>query len=1152
MRDEWSIDPDRGLWLFRASRLEALLDPLEALLTHLPPAELLAPQTVLVGHPGLRPWLWQALAARRGPRGIVTGLELALPGPWLDGLAQSLLGLPPAAARVWQRELLRWRLLPQLAALDDARLQPLLADDDGTRAFMLAERLSAALAPLMLYRSDWLQRWACGKSAVRGDALLASAWRILCAGAAAQHPHRGERLRQLAHLLQTSQTRPKSLASDPLHVFGLHHLAPPELAVLRALSRWRPVVLHVADPCREHWLGMGAGRAAMREAMNREDVGEADFLALDHPLLAAWGRLGQHFLLALEDEILTVNERHGIDTLDVAPRNLLEGLQSSLRRNEPRAMQVDAAGFAALHDDASLRVQRCATPLRELEVLREALAEAFANLPDLQPSEVVVLSPDPARYRPLLPAVFGEPARRDGVWPWYAADVPLAALHPVCHALAQALTLAGTRLSAPVVLDLLAHPVLAQRFGLEGQAEGPLRQALARLGVAWGFDGRDRERFGAPDTEANTFAWGLDRALAGHVFGTRDAEPISLPDGERLLPGESIDAGLADTLGRLHALLLELRDWAALGEACLPPKDWVALLKRRIDGLFKAAPGDDATRDALDTVHGLVAELGEEWREATLQADLRWAVVRAALQAKLATVPERQRFLLGGITFCGMVPQRAIPFRVIAVLGLDEAALPRHAPDDGFDLRARAPRVGDRDLASDDRYLFLETLMAARDRLHLSFIGIGAHDGRPRNPAGPLADLMEVLARFVPPPGTARPESGWPWERQAALQPPGLLATRPEAMPWRPPALNRTETAPSPNSAPVGGNAAATAAGSAAAALPSLDALIAFFRDPAKQALRDEAGVRLDALEDDPLDDSEPLIPKADPREAMARGLVFACLEQAAAAPPEAPDEALRLGGRLPPGVLGEHRWREQRELALETLAALRAAEPAPAEPLSPPRRLPIDIALGDGTRLAGPVEVREDADGVLWLIEAAPKRDPAQLHFGRRVPLLLRWLALRLAQAKPLRVALVGRRADGLGARLAARDAAFLAATDDAARAPQVAEFQRALRAALDFRAAVLRGERRYAPATSWAAWQHAEEDPGKIAAAWIGDARVVGERDHAPGYAALWRQDWYFVPGDGEVEAFVAGAQALRACFGALLDAGDDNDASSAGDPA
>ena len=108
MRDEWSIDPDRGLWLFRASRLEALLEPLEALLTHLPPAELLAPQTVLVGHPGLRPWLWQALAARRGPRGIVTGLELALPGPWLDGLAQSLLGLPPAAARVWQRELLRW------------------------------------------------------------------------------------------------------------------------------------------------------------------------------------------------------------------------------------------------------------------------------------------------------------------------------------------------------------------------------------------------------------------------------------------------------------------------------------------------------------------------------------------------------------------------------------------------------------------------------------------------------------------------------------------------------------------------------------------------------------------------------------------------------------------------------------------------------------------------------------------------------------------------------------------------------------------------------------------------------------------------------------------------------------------------------------
>ena len=48
-------------------------------------------------------------------------------------------------------------------------------------------------------------------------------------------------------------------------------------------------------------------------------------------------------------------------------------------------------------------------------------------------------------------------------------------------------------------------------------------------------------------------------------------------------------------------------------------------------------------------------------------------------------------------------------------------------------------------MRSDDRYLFLETVMSARWRLHLSYIGEGVRDGKPRNPAAPLAELMAAL-----------------------------------------------------------------------------------------------------------------------------------------------------------------------------------------------------------------------------------------------------------------------------------------------------------------------------------------------------------------------------------------------------------------------
>ncbi|MFN8901601.1 MAG: exodeoxyribonuclease V subunit gamma [Lysobacteraceae bacterium] len=1130
MRDEWTIDPERGLWLFRASRLEALLDPLEALLTHLPPASPLAPQTVLVGHPGLRHWLRDGLARQRRD-GIVAHLDIVLPSPWLDGLARRVLGEPLLGIRAWQREVLRWRLLPLLPQLDEPRVVAALANDvDGREAFALADRLAAALSPLMVYREGWLRRWDEGREAVAGDALLRSAWRALRRGTASRH--RGERLVALARRLREG-TPPTDLDDGPLHVFGLNHLPPLELDVLRALARHRPVVFHVADPCREHWVGLPSGREAMQRALNREDRGEREFLALDHPLLAAWGRLGQHFLLELENGELALEERSGKDWEerrdDPAPEALLTRLQRSLLLNDMAALAPPAGvSREVARTDASLRVHACATPLRELEVLHDALCEAFASIDGLQPSEVVVVSPCIERYRALIPAVFGEPGRRDSAWPYHLADIPLSATHPIYRALDLALGLPARRLTAQGVLDLLDIDAVAARFGLDGGVRDTLRHALERARVAWGLDGADRARFGAPDDDTHSLAWGLDRALAGHVFGGRTPGVRALPDGERVLPLAGVDEGVAEVLGRAHALLLELRDWVALGVAAHAPDDWSALLQRRFEALLGTPALDTDGREALDTTKGLVVALREEWRDAGLTTPLRWAAVREALLAKLAAVPERQRFLIGGITFCGMVPQRAIPFRVVAVLGLDEGALPRHVEDGGLDLRRLKPQRGDRDLASDDRYLFLETVMAARERLHLSHVGVGANDGRPRNPAAPLAELLDTLARFGDVPdanaGTTlfdKDEGRWPWQRRAPLQPATLVAALADAP------------------TPTAGEAAPTAALPSAAL--DLDTLCRFFQQPAQQVLRQAYGVRLDALEDDRLDESEPLLPRSDPREAWAKQMLLDALASGATVIDEQPPEAWWLEGRLPPGALGHAAWEAEAEKARKALAALRPAESALPWPLPPAHSRPVRVALKGG-ELRGQVAVHEAADGTLWLLDAAPGKEPKELHFGLRVPAFLRWAALRASTDAPVRVALITKKGVApWGDVMAAEDALFLAHPD---RALALGGVGARVEALVDFRAAVLAGARRYSPATSWAA--ATTDDDDAIADAWGGGDFRTGERDYAPGYAALLGRDWQLLPGSDSLARFRDDARVLaKALPGEPRATGADGDA-------
>lgn len=66
---------------------------------------------------------------------------------------------------------------------------------------------------------------------------------------------------------------------------------------------------------------------------------------------------------------------------------------------------------------------------------------------------------------------------------------------------------------------------------------------------------------------------------------------------------------------------------------------------------------------------------------------------------------------------------RSLPFKVICLLGLNDGDFPRNTKAAVFDLVAKHPAKGDRARRDDDRYLFLEALISAREILYLSYIG---------------------------------------------------------------------------------------------------------------------------------------------------------------------------------------------------------------------------------------------------------------------------------------------------------------------------------------------------------------------------------------------------------------------------------------------
>ena len=78
-----------------------------------------------------------------------------------------------------------------------------------------------------------------------------------------------------------------------------------------------------------------------------------------------------------------------------------------------------------------------------------------------------------------------------------------------------------------------------------------------------------------------------------------------------------------------------------------------------------------------------------------------------------------------GITISSYIPYRNLPFKFVAILGLNEGIFPRNLYRPDFDLINNAPMPGDRVTKQDDALLFLERVYSTRDYIHLSYIGEG-------------------------------------------------------------------------------------------------------------------------------------------------------------------------------------------------------------------------------------------------------------------------------------------------------------------------------------------------------------------------------------------------------------------------------------------
>ena len=750
-----------------------------------PDADPFYTETVVINSRGMESWLLQQLAAPKSfsgdlssevnTTGVQANIRFVMPN---DLLNFGLLHLDEATHRwselgervtdLFDRDVLAWRLYHLLGPLPDtepdvfAGLRAYMIREDGNtdrRRFQLAREIADVFDQYEIHRPEMLAAWRDSRESDElkhsNNAWQPQLWRSL---ASAGGQSRDQRIAAFVKRYKSTQFAPGQLKR--VWLFGISTMPPLYLQFFRALGQKIDVHLFLRNPSPHYWLDderkIDTIKLQLRLAELDEATLDADALESGNSLLNSFGGLIRDFLGEILEQCSGGDEETGglADPSDSAlfaaeppgPSTLLGALQNGIFNASNDGQEAaDCQAALSSGDDCSLLLHDCHSRMREIEVLRDQLLNWFNSDQSRLPRHVVIMAPDIEDYVPVIEAIFNRRARNAADYiPYTIADRTAAAESAVVQAFLALLKLPRLRFRASEVFDLLGVDAIATACRLSEEDVTLLQRWARDANIRWGIDAPHRKDLDFEELgEANSWRAGLDRLFGGYALGDFAAADTSDTAFSGIAPFNEVEGSNAILLGKLAQFIDDLCTFRDRIGSPMPATEWCTLLSETLDRFFV---GDDSTYADIAAVRHALENMTNHAAAAKLAESLPLAVVESYLSGALRSSQSSSLFCRGRVTFCSMLPMRSIPADFVWLLGMNDGSFPRQDPARDFNLiQTGARRRCDRSRRLDDRYMFLEAIISARHRLHISYNGRSIQDNSERQPSTVVRELLALI-----------------------------------------------------------------------------------------------------------------------------------------------------------------------------------------------------------------------------------------------------------------------------------------------------------------------------------------------------------------------------------------------------------------------
>ena len=714
--------------LYTGNRLEILAEELAKVLSRPLPSPL-QPEIILVQSKGMERWVSMELARKSG---ICANIRFPFPNHFVYALFREAI---PDLEEIspYAPEIMTWKVMKALPLYLKKKGFESLRNyfSEGAadlKLFQLSQRVADLFDQYLLFRPEMVLGWEKGEES-HWQAIL---WREV--GKGIEKKHWAALKISFLEEIKKPGLKLKTLP-ERISVFGISALPPFHLEILAAISKWIEVNLFLMNPCREYWgdlLTRRETRKVQEKARGKRTRPEDLHFDKGNTLLASMGMLGRDFF-----ELISGLETVQQDLFaDQEEKSLLSAIQGDILNLRDRSMEGNGKKDLMEADD-SIQVHSCHSPMREVEVLQDRLLSLFEADPTLLPKDILIMTPDIATYSPFIQAVFSVPTDDPRFIPFSIADRGVRQESQLAEIFLSLLDFQGSRFGVSKVMAVLESPGVQKRFSLSEEDLGLIHRWVRDTRIRWAVDEADRKKLGLPEFRENTWRAGLERMLLGYAMPVQGEKMF-----KGVLPYDKIEGGDAQALGHFAAFSESLFALAGELDGARTLMEWEDLLTRVLDDFFLA--DEDTERDLL-FIRRVLHDLGKKQELSGFDEKLPLGVIKSHLGDCLEKEGFGHGFLTGGLTFCAMLPMRSIPFRVIGLLGMNDDVYPRQARSLGFDLMAKKPKPGDRSRRIDDRYLFLEAILSAREKLHISYVGQSIQDNSLRPPSVLVSELLDTI-----------------------------------------------------------------------------------------------------------------------------------------------------------------------------------------------------------------------------------------------------------------------------------------------------------------------------------------------------------------------------------------------------------------------